>query len=209
MLFFVLGQRGDVLDDVMPLTGGDLGRDGGRHVGGIDVVDLGGDAVGLTPLGHELVEPLVMARHEVAPEKDAEAGAGNVGRRRRLPQRSGARPGPEEGRRRGERERRAGTFEDRSPIGPSGQKGSQPIVSHHVAPLRLWASRRGSCRAMPPGQRIEPSPIQRVKRARSGPARVAGDRCWVMERSRKAPRPVHWTRGWVEETGWREEVRTD
>ncbi len=139
----VLGQRGDVLDDVVPLTGCDLGGDGRRDVGGVDVVDLGGDAVGLTPLRHELVEPDIVQRHEVAPEEDAEAGAGDVGGRRRLPQRSGARAGPEEGGRRGERERRAGAFEDRSPIGPSGQKGSQPIVSHRVAPLRLRASRRG------------------------------------------------------------------
>src|SRR5215208_2957831 len=107
------------------------------------MVDLRGDAVGLTPLLHELVVPDVVQRYKVTPEEDVEVGARDVGGRRRLPQRRGARSGPEEGGRRGECERRSGAFEDRSPIGPSGQKGSQPIVSHRVAPLRLKASRRG------------------------------------------------------------------
>src|SRR5215212_7977929 len=111
------------------------------------MVDLGGDAVGLAPFLHELIEPDIMKWHEVTPEEDAETGTGDVGSRRRLPQ------------------RRAGAFEDRSSIGPSGQKGSQPIVSHHFAPLRLRARRRGSCQALTPGLEIESSPIRRVKRA--------------------------------------------
>src|SRR5215208_4926036 len=110
------------------------------------MVDLRGDAVGPTPLSHELVEPDVVQRYEVAPEEDAEAGAGDVGRGRSLPQRRGARSAPEEGGRSGQRERRAGAFEYCSPIGPSGQKGSLPIVSHRVAPLRL-----GQAAAVLPG----------------------------------------------------------
>src|SRR5215207_1995406 len=58
--FLVLSQGGDVLDDIVPLTGGNLGGNGGRDVGGVDVVDLGRDAVGLTPLSHELVVPDVV-----------------------------------------------------------------------------------------------------------------------------------------------------
>jgi hypothetical protein len=46
-----------VLDEVVPLFGGDLRRERCRDVGGVDVVDGRGDAVGGGPLLDELVEP--------------------------------------------------------------------------------------------------------------------------------------------------------
>ena len=67
-----LRQRGDVLDHVVTLAGLDLGRDPGRDLGVVDVVDGHVDPDLLAPVLGEGAEPLVVAGHEVAPEQDLE-----------------------------------------------------------------------------------------------------------------------------------------
>src|SRR5829696_1280681 len=56
----------------MTLAGLDLGRDPGRDLGVVDVVDGHVDPDLLAPVLGEGAEPLVVAGHEVAPEQDLE-----------------------------------------------------------------------------------------------------------------------------------------
>src|SRR5690606_24423160 len=67
-----LGQGCDVLDQDVTLSGLALGRDPGRDLRGVDVVDGDLDADLLAPPLRERGEPLVMAGYEVAPEQDRE-----------------------------------------------------------------------------------------------------------------------------------------
>src|SRR4030095_16112900 len=65
-----LRQRGDVLDEVVALAGLDLGRDPGRDLDVVDVVDGDVDPDLLAPVLGEGVEPAVVAGHEVALLRD-------------------------------------------------------------------------------------------------------------------------------------------
>ena len=70
----------DVLDEVVALAGLDLGGDAGRDLGLVDVVDGDVDPDLLAPVLGELVEPLVVAGHEVAPQQDLQV-TGELGPR--------------------------------------------------------------------------------------------------------------------------------
>ena len=80
----VLRQRRDVLHQIVPLTRADLRGDGGRHFGGVDVIDSDLDIVRLAPGLGEGIEPGVIRWNEMAPLQNAQAGAGDVRAGRRL-----------------------------------------------------------------------------------------------------------------------------
>src|SRR5690606_19240040 len=71
------------LYEVVPRAGRDLGGDGRREVGEVDVVDDDGDAVRRAPLAGVLVEPGVVRGHDVAPLQDPQAPAALRAQQRR------------------------------------------------------------------------------------------------------------------------------
>jgi hypothetical protein len=71
---------GDVLDQVVALAGLDLGGDAGGDLRLVDVVDDDVHADLLPPRLGELVEPRVVAGHEVAPQQDLQVAGELLGR---------------------------------------------------------------------------------------------------------------------------------